>query len=257
MHTFIIPVFLFLLCSFNIAIAENSYLRGALGWSWTKDTHLQDDDCMVTNPPALFGCGKGNNGRAIGAYGDFGSTALIEVAGGYQFNEYFRAEILANYRPSLAFNGEANFQGVSGKQPVDADVKSYNLMLATYLDLLSIAGNQDARFRPYIGAGIGVARNHIDKVVYRFPGLAPGDMTVSPDNSKTQSAYFLSVGIDWEISDDIKVDFSWRYSDLGEIGSARGQTRIVRTDRDLMIDVGATHADLKTYDLLLSVRKSF
>ena len=49
---------------------------------------------LATDPPALFGCEDGIDGKSIGAYGDFGSSALLEVAVGAfkEFSSFCKAE---------------------------------------------------------------------------------------------------------------------------------------------------------------------
>ena len=58
------------------------YLRGLVGYDWSRDANFEDADCASTSPAALFGCGEGEDGDTLGAYGDFGASPLFEVAAG-------------------------------------------------------------------------------------------------------------------------------------------------------------------------------
>ncbi len=55
------------------------YVRGLAGTSNSLDTSFTDADCSSESPYAYFGCGPGENGKPLGAYGDFGETALLEA----------------------------------------------------------------------------------------------------------------------------------------------------------------------------------
>ena len=126
-----------LLVSFAIAInlpgaaaAEPGvYLRGALGVDWSTSTRFEDEDCAQQQPPALFGCQAGRDGRPIGARGDFGRSIALEGGIGYRLLPFLRAEIVVSYRPNYGFSGEANFLNVTGDQPVSGDARSLSGML--------------------------------------------------------------------------------------------------------------------------------
>lgn len=237
--------------------AEDFYVRAGLGWDWSRDSHFKDEHCHATNPPALFGCVPGCDGKPIGAYGDFENTVAIEAGLGYRVCPFLRAEILACYRPGLDFSGGANFLRVQGPQPVGGSVRSLSTMACAYLDLFEAAGISAKRLHPFIGAGIGWARNHIGSMTYHFPGLAPGDITVTPGGSVNQFSYLLSAGMGYEIHPSLMLDFAYRYQDLGDVYTDAGPATVVRSGNARVIVIGKTRAVLETNGFIISLRYLF
>lgn len=58
-----------------VADAKSAYLRIGAGVQWPESSLLTDQNCSSTNPPALFGCGRGNDGDRLGADGAFRQLA--------------------------------------------------------------------------------------------------------------------------------------------------------------------------------------
>src|SRR5690606_27777695 len=110
------------------------YLRGGVGLEWSEDSRWADGDCAQTQPPALFGCGAGIDGEALGARGDFDRAVAIDVGLGWRLSPRWRTEAQLGYRDGLDFSGQANFLGVSGEQPVAAAGSSLAAFLTVYLD---------------------------------------------------------------------------------------------------------------------------
>lgn len=237
--------------------AEGFYVRAGLGGDWSRDTRFKDEHCQATNPPALFGCVPGRDGKPIGAYGDFGNTVAFEAGLGYQVCSFLRAEILACYKPRLDFSGGANFLRVQGPQPVRGSVRSLSTMACVYLDLFEAAGLSAKGLHPFIGAGLGWARNHIGAMTYRFPGLAPGDITVTPSGSVNQFSYLLSAGIGYEIQPSMMLDFAYRYHDLGDVYTDAGPATVVRSGNTRTITIGKARAALETNGFSISLRYLF
>jgi hypothetical protein len=46
----------------NPPLAPGFYLRLGAGSDWPKANGFSDNNCSNLQPPALFGCGTGNNG---------------------------------------------------------------------------------------------------------------------------------------------------------------------------------------------------
>lgn len=237
--------------------AEDFYVRAGLGWDWSRDARFKDDQCDATNPPALFGCVPGRDGKPIGAYGDFENTLALEAGLGYRLCPFLRAEILACYKPDLDFRGGANFLRVQGPQPAQGSVESFSTMACAYLDLFEAAGVSAKKLHPFLGAGLGWARNHIGSMTYRFPGLAPGDITVTPGGSVNQFSYLLSAGIGYEIRPSMMLDLAYRYHDRGDVYTDAGPATVVRSGNTRTIVIGKTRAALETNGFSISLRYPF
>ena len=239
----------------NPPLAPGFYLRLGAGSDWPKANGFSDNNCSNLQPPALFGCGTGNNGQALGASGSFEPAAVIDTAAGYRFNSWLRAEALLSWRPELEFSGQSNFLGLAGaNQPVTGSASSVAGFGVAYVDLPKVG-----RVRPFLGAGLGVARNSLSSVSYRFPGIAANAATVTPDGSSSGLAYLLTAGISIPLNKRLDLDLAYRFSDLGKVRTSSGQAGLSRPTLPAGTDIpiGGTQAALQAHGVQLSLRYSF
>lgn len=238
----------------NPPLAPGPYLRLGAGSDWPKANGFSDNSCSSQQPPALFGCVTGNNGQAIGASGSFKPAAVIDAAAGYRFNSWLRAEALLSWRPELEFSGQSNFLKAGANQPVTGSASSVAGFGVAYVDLPKVG-----RIRPFLGAGLGVARNSLSSVTYRFPGIAANAATVTPDGSSSGLAYLLTAGISIPLNKRLDLDLAYRFSDLGDVRTSSGQAGLSRPTlpAGTTITIGGTQADLQTHGVQLSLRYSF
>jgi opacity protein-like surface antigen len=232
--------------------AGDTYVRAGIAAERSRDAHFRDRDCAATTPPALFGCGPGRDGRALGARGDFGRGVAIDIAVGRRVSPALRGELQLTHRRGFGFGGQANFRNVSGPQPVDARVRSTALLVAAYVDLVPIG-----RVQPFVGAGLGVARNRIGSMRYGFPGLGANASTTVSGGSHTGFAWMATAGVNVALSAGWSLDVAWRYSDLGRIRTDHGEATIARAAGSFELDIAGTRARLRTQGLALGLRRSF
>jgi len=229
------------------------YLRLGAGLDWSDPSSFRDQgSCSGNTPPALFGCGAGQNGRSLQAAGSFGQTPVLDGALGYRFTSWLRAEALLSWRPQLAYSGQSNFLGAGASQPVNGAVDSLAGFAVAYVDLPRIAG-----VRPFLGAGLGGARNHLDGVTYRFPSIAAKASTTTAAGSSSGFAYLLTAGVAVPLSERLSLDLAYRFSDLGQVRSRSGSATIVRPRGTRSLTIAGTEADLQTQGLQVSLRYAF
>ncbi len=234
-------------------VRSGPYLRLGAGLDWSDPTSFRDQgSCSAINPPALFGCGAGQNGRSLQAAGSFGQTPVLDGALGYRFTPWLRGEALLSWRPQLAYSGQSNFLGAGPSQPVSGAVESLAAFAVAYVDLPRIAG-----VRPFLGAGIGGARNHLDGVSYRFPSIAANASTTTASGSSSGFAYLLTAGVAVPLSERLSLDLAYRFSDLGQVRSRTGSATIVRPRGTRSLTIAGTEADLQTQGLQVSLRYAF
>lgn len=241
----------FLLCT-QIALAGTDsrlYVRGGTGWGWSENARFADVDCTGKHPPALFGCQPGRDGQPIGARGDFGNSALVLAGIGYRLLPWLRSELSVNYKPDLAFDGQANFLHLKGAQPVHGNLDSISFFLSGFVDLPTLGPLQ-----PFLGLGGGIARNAIGDVTYGFPELGPRARTRVAGGTETNFAWFAGAGVSVALSAVIKLDIGYRYTDLGKVRTDASRATIVRPGSKTFLDVGATQANLTTNEIVLSLR---
>jgi opacity protein-like surface antigen len=198
------------------ASALGWYLRGDLGYApWTGDEA----------PAYRF---DDTGGATVG--GEFDSARFSRpISGGagigYQFTDIWRADLTGDFFKS-DFTGTARTDrpcaasaptGTGCASDVNADLRAYGVMTNGYADLATIAG-----ITPYVGAGIGITNVRWGNVRSQA-GCVDGASTCSgvtftPQDFNGENSwrftYALMAGFSYEITDNIKIDFGYRFSDI-------------------------------------------
>jgi opacity protein-like surface antigen len=196
--------------------ATGWYLRGDLGYApWTGNetpTYRFDDA----------------GGAAVG--GEFDPARFSKpISGGagigYQFTDIWRADLTADFFKS-DFTGTARADlpcaasapaGTGCTSGARADLRAYGIMTNGYADLATIAG-----FTPYVGAGIGITNVRWGSVRSQ-PECVDGASTCSGATFSQQDfggerswrfTYALMAGLSYEITENMKIDFGYRFSDI-------------------------------------------
>lgn len=225
------------------------FVRVGAGFERSSKVVAHDVDCASTNPPALFGCGAGNDDRSLGARGAFDDAAALEVGVGTRVHPRARIE-LAVARRAFALDANANFLGVAGGQPVRADADSLSALLVTSIDLAP----EETRVRPFVSFGVGAARNEIDRVRYAFPSIGSEAATITPGGTNTDLAWMLAGGASVRIAESLFLDVSLHYTELGEVRTDAGTATIVRPTRELTIPIDRTTMNAATGGVMISLR---
>jgi opacity protein-like surface antigen len=179
------------------------YLRGDIGWSNQAVGSLYN--AQYENAVSVTNLSKGFE---IG--GIFGGGI------GYQFNDWFRADVTGEYRGPSTFHGVDSYvapdPGDNGTDEYTA-IKSEWLFLANaYVDLGNWRG-----ITPFVGGGIGASRNTISgftDVNTPQSGLAYGATA-----STWQFAWALTAGLGYQITPNTTIEVAYRYLDLGKARS--------------------------------------
>ncbi|NCA71571.1 MAG: porin family protein [Sphingobacteriia bacterium] len=160
------------------------------------------------------------------------------------------------YRFGIDYAGNANFLSVGSNQPVSAELESWNGMANVFLDLAPLSGIDLGRFQPYIGAGVGVARNSLGEMTYRFPDNPKRHkISVTPDGDRTNVAYRLAIGTGYALTETIALDLSAYYIDLGKVGTDAGRMAMNTIPAGIPID--ETEADLRAFGFSIGLRYDF
>jgi opacity protein-like surface antigen len=183
------------------------YLRGDIGFSNQNVKNVVD-----TNSAAY-------NNLAVSQTRSFSSAGIYGGGVGYQFNNWFRADVTGQYR------GKSNFSGidvVAGTGPfagfVGTDVytatKSEVLFLANgYIDL-----GTWWYLTPFVGAGVGTARVSISNFTDTGDFINGGQvhsLVYAGTGSKWNFAWAAHAGIAYRVSPGLTLELAYSYVDMG------------------------------------------
>ena len=243
----------------DAGMAAGWYVRGTIGYEKSLAADFSDTDCASANPAALFGCANGINGKAIGAYGDFGRFPLAEVAVGRQFLPWLRADLSLAYRFQMTYDGNANFipPTVGANQPVSADANSISGMANVFIDINGLLPEKKLwRFQPYVGGGVGISYNRIDRMTFLFPeNTGKHKISITPAGDRKDFAFMLAVGTGIILTEHLSLDIAYRYFDLGRVETDPGL--MYMDTRPAGIAVNGIESRLRTHGPAVGLRYQF
>ena len=177
----------------------------------------------------------------------FSDSLTIGGGGGYRFNEWFRADVTAEWRSPNSFratNSGSNYVNGFSSEKVSLSTSAY--MLNGYVDLGTWSS-----ITPYLGAGIGISNKSLSKwrtQVTCFTALcSPSGPDYSlPNTTKTDLAWALMAGVGIGVADGVVLDIGYRFIDLGRM----------KTHRD-SYGVAAKMDDVQAHEVRIGLRYLF
>ena len=186
------------------------YVRGDIGYSVSGsttveldspnytavDTDSEDMDNAIVGEVGI-GCGSGSRG--------------------------FRGDLTFGYYSDRDIDGiKTDRPGVHYPGTFETKVSSLTAMANVYYDMGKFRG-----FVPYVGVGIGVARHRLGSVSFDLRNPDPLGPPANPVNNlegstQTNFAWSLMAGAAYQISERAVFDFGYRYIDMGDVESRRG-----------------------------------
>jgi opacity protein-like surface antigen len=155
-------------------------------------------------------------------------SPFIGAGFGYKFNNWFRADITAEYRTSTFSSQDEYVYGNPLAVPANTSVLrnfyrgnlgSMVYLLNAYVDLGTWHG-----VTPFIGAGIGISRNTLHGVTDEgysntFAGAGAGNTSNTSGTFKTktttQFAWALMAGAAYDVNSRLKLEMGYRYLNMG------------------------------------------
>jgi len=197
--------------------AGGVYLRGDIGVGSTKIGKYTSDIYAIP---------------AIGSASLFGqkhpTPSFVGLGVGYKFNRWFRADMTAEFRGSGQI-GYSDFltlpaaPGLTLANTYNGHLSSRVFMANAYVDLGTFCAL--GCLTPFLGAGVGVSQNMIsgftDQGVVEIGGgggVAPS-FAYAPDRTKTDFAWALHAGVGYQINQNLTMEASYRYLNLGKAES--------------------------------------
>ena len=189
---------------------------------------------------------------------DIKSSPLFGLGVGYQFNNWLRFDMTAEYRGKSLFIAQDKYPGgngtfsrasndadgtfLPGTNEYTADIESWVGLWNAYADL----GTYWC-FTPYVGAGIGIAS--VSVLGLKDVNVPNGGVAYGADNTETNFAWAVYGGIAYDVNESVTLDLSYRYTDLGEAKSGT-VTAFDGTSSYAGVDLGS----VTSHDLMLGMR---
>jgi opacity protein-like surface antigen len=152
---------------------------------------------------------------------------------GYRFTDSIRieAEVGRTENDADSFDIVSPFSVTLGQ---DGETDILRFMANAYFDF----GRADARLRPYVGAGAGLAK--VDGFRFAGTGAAPNARFVHYDDSDTSFAWQAMAGASLRITDKLSFMAQYRWFDAGTVDfiTGAGQTEATEIDGH-HVDIGA------------------
>lgn len=183
------------------------YLRGDIGFSNQSVNNVVD-----TNSAAY-------NNVAVSQTSSFGAAGIYDLGVGYQFNNWFRADLIGQYRGKSNFtgldvvSGTGPFAGFVGTDAYTAEKSEFLVLANAYVDL----GTWWC-VTPFIGAGVGAARVSISNFTDTGDFINGGQvhsLVYAGQGSKWNFAWAAHAGLAYHVSPSLTLELAYSYVDLG------------------------------------------
>ncbi len=148
------------------------------------------------------------------------AAGLFDVGVGYQINNWLRADVTGEYRGGSHFQALEQVaipsQGYQNADFYRADASSLIGLVNGYVDVGTWYG-----VTPFVGAGVGIASNRLSGMTdaggFTYPGNGSGFPTGGyfSDGSKTNFAWALMAGLDFNVTQNMKLELGYRYLNYG------------------------------------------
>ena len=175
---------------------------------------------------------------------------------GFQFNNWFRADITGEYRTGSWHAIEAASACLAAPNNVGycadhdaAAIHSAVFLLNGYADLGTWASAT-----PYLGVGVGTAINTFGGLVdYNINSFGAASGYAAPKTTP-RFAYALMAGFSYALTNNLKLDIGYRYLDMGRISS-----NVIACNNANLFGCGyeTEHYHLTAHDVRIGLRYMF
>jgi opacity protein-like surface antigen len=175
------------------------YLRGDIGVGITN----QLDFVYIENPL--------NSTNFAIQHAAMGDTVFFDAGVGYEFNEWLRFDVTAEYRTKSVINafGSYTFGGGTFLDNYTAFLTSTVFLANAYVDL----GTWNC-LTPFIGFGIGGAYNTFADLVDTSNNAGSG---VGTNASQLNFAWALHAGLAFNVTQNFTMELAYRYLNYGSV----------------------------------------
>ncbi|MBO4226936.1 outer membrane protein [Bradyrhizobium neotropicale] len=221
------------------------YLRGDIGFSNQSVKEVRNGNNALYTPLLSLNQQTG-----------FDTGGIFGVGVGYQFNNWFRADITGQYRGRTNFHGQDLATFPIGGGVVGAGVDNYTASKSEWLVLANAYVDLGTWWcvTPFIGAGVGAARvtvsNFTDQGLADIsPNVIGPGFALANSASKWNFAWAAHAGLAYKVSPNLTLEVAYSYVDLGS-----GLTGPVTTFQGFTTNNPMNFRDITSHDLKLGVR---
>ncbi len=214
------------------------YLRGDIGMTNSNLKTLHND--LYGTLPATAQITRHGQG--------FSSGLSYGVGVGYQFNNWFRADITGEYRGKVNFSGsDFIYYGPGNAQSntFTGGYKSWVGMVNAYVDL----GTWWC-VTPFIGAGVGFANVTTTGILDQSVANTNIGTYFADGASKTNLAWAAHAGLAYKVNNAFTVELAYRYLDMGTAVHGFGRS----FDGSNAGQSSFQYRDITSHDVKLGVR---
>jgi len=197
------------------------YARLDSGFAWGRDANFGDNQAQLDSGAQLF---IENETSSPGKLDNIGGSWLIDGGIGYRFNPWLRSDLTVGYRGGYELDQVAqDIMDASSAAQVNAEITSIPVLINAYVDLGGVVSNVGG-IVPYVGAGVGFARNEIGDIraVLLDEGLT--SLFIAPGGSNVDLAWAIMAGFSAPLPGvrNLFLDVGYRYLDSGKITTDGG-----------------------------------
>jgi opacity protein-like surface antigen len=147
---------------------------------------------------------------------DIQDTSIFGFGVGYEWNSWLRFDVTGEYRTKAAFKATGSYVEFCPGGTC-FDVNSGNYSSAVFLANAYVDLGTWWCITPFIGAGVGGARNMVSGVQDNgiIANGSVGFGYTQNDSAQWNLAWDVTAGLTYNVNDNLKVDLSWRYLNLG------------------------------------------
>ena len=183
------------------------YLRGDVGvgvQTFSEFDHSQTNSVFVWPPSWTI------------VQQDMQDAAIFGLGVGYEVNNWLRFDVTGEYRTKSMFKVTGSYTDFCGGG-VCFDVNTGNFSAAVFMANAYIDLGTWWCITPYIGAGVGGAWDRVTGVQDNgiISNGSVGFGYTNGDASNVNLAWNVQAGLTYNVNNNLKVDFSWRYLNMG------------------------------------------
>lgn len=227
------------------------YLRGDIGFSNQQVTNVRKSDQAAYSQI-----------NSLTQTSSFDTAGIFGLGVGYQFNNWFRADVTGQYRGRSNFKGSDVFTGSAYGLTYNA-ADNYNASKSELLFLANAYVDLGTWWciTPFIGAGVGTSRvtisNFTDSGVTNLQLASPpyiggppvSSFATAASGSKWNFAWAAHAGLAYRVSPNVTLELAYSYVDLGS-----GTTGEIRTFDGYHAGNVFKFNDITSHDLKFGVR---